>query len=55
MSVPTPTRSSDGFDPGGFERIPPQDLDAEQSVLGGMMLSKDVIGDVVEVLQGSDF
>ena len=23
---------------GGFERVPPQDLDAEQSVLGGMLL-----------------
>ncbi|WP_258527724.1 replicative DNA helicase [Streptomyces sp. NBRC 110611] len=40
---------------GGFERIPPQDLDAEQSVLGGMLLSKDAIADVVEVLKGEDF
>ncbi|WP_257155770.1 MULTISPECIES: replicative DNA helicase [Streptomyces] len=39
----------------GFERVPPQDLDAEQSVLGGMMLSKDAIADVVEVLKGNDF
>ncbi|MCM2578513.1 replicative DNA helicase [Streptomyces sp. MTZ3.1] len=38
-----------------FERVPPQDLDAEQSVLGGMLLSKDAIADVVEVLKGSDF
>ena len=28
---------------------------AEQSVLGGMMLSKDAIADVVEVLRGNDF
>ncbi|MEV6108499.1 replicative DNA helicase [Streptomyces sp. NPDC051940] len=41
--------------PSGFERVPPQDLDAEQSVLGGMMLSKDAIADVVEVLKGHDF
>ncbi|MBV6700283.1 replicative DNA helicase [Kitasatospora aureofaciens] len=40
---------------GGFERIPPQDLAAEQSVLGGMMLSKDAIGDVAEVLKPRDF
>jgi replicative DNA helicase len=57
MSVTTLDRPAD--DPGsggsGFERIPPQDLEAEQSVLGGMMLSKDAIADVVEVLQGSDF
>jgi replicative DNA helicase len=39
----------------GFERVPPQDLDAEQSVLGGMLLSKDAIADVVEVLKGDDF
>jgi replicative DNA helicase len=38
-----------------FERVPPQDLDAEQSVLGGMLLSKDAIADVVEVLKGQDF
>ena len=38
-----------------FERTPPQDLAAEQSVLGGMMLSKDAIADVVEILRGRDF
>ncbi|WP_179816212.1 replicative DNA helicase [Allostreptomyces psammosilenae] len=40
---------------GDFERTPPQDLAAEQSVLGGMLLSKDAIADVVEVLKGADF
>ena len=39
----------------GFDRQPPQDLTAEQSVLGGMMLSKDAIADVVEVLKPNDF
>jgi replicative DNA helicase len=39
----------------GYERQPPQDLAAEQSVLGGMMLSKDAIADVVEVLSPNDF
>jgi len=38
-----------------FGRTPPQDLAAEQSVLGGMLLSKDAIADVVEVLHGNDF
>jgi replicative DNA helicase len=37
------------------ERTPPQDINAEQSVLGGMLLSKDAIADVVEALQGHDF
>ncbi|WP_050806572.1 replicative DNA helicase [Nesterenkonia sp. F] len=36
-------------------RTPPQDMVAEQSVLGGMMLSKDAVADVVEVLKGHDF
>jgi replicative DNA helicase len=40
----------------GFERVPPQDLDAEQSVLGGMLLSKDAIGDVIDSpLQARDY
>lgn len=39
----------------GFEREPPQDVLAEQCVLGGMMLSKDAIADVVEVLRPGDF
>jgi len=38
-----------------LERTPPQDVAAEQSVLGGMLLSKDAIADVVEVLRGADF
>jgi replicative DNA helicase len=33
-----------------FDRTPPQDLDAEQSGLGGMLLSKDAISDVVGIL-----
>jgi len=38
-----------------FGRTPPQDVAAEQSVLGGMLLSKDAIADVIEVLRGNDF
>ena len=37
------------------ERMPPQDLAAEQSVLGGMLLSKDAIADVVRVLHPADY
>ncbi|MFC4613437.1 replicative DNA helicase [Cellulomonas algicola] len=40
---------------GGFDRTPPQDLDAERSVLGGMMISKDAIADVIEQIKGTDF
>ncbi|MBO3750258.1 replicative DNA helicase [Streptosporangiaceae bacterium NEAU-GS5] len=40
---------------GSFERTPPNNIEAEQSVLGGMLLSKDAIADVVEALRGEDF
>lgn len=36
-------------------RTPPQDVDAERGVLGGMLLSKDAIEDVVPVLKPGDF
>ena len=39
----------------GDARVPPQNLEAEQSVLGSMMLSADAIADVVEVLHAQDF
>ncbi|MGL4305692.1 MAG: replicative DNA helicase [Mycobacteriaceae bacterium] len=38
-----------------FGRQPPQDMAAEQSVLGGMLLSKDAIADVLEKLRPNDF
>ena len=37
------------------ERTPPHDLLAEQSALGGMLLSKDAVADVIETLRGDDF
>ncbi|SDD35590.1 DnaB-like helicase N terminal domain-containing protein [Geodermatophilus telluris] len=48
FSRPSPTAPE-------YDRQPPQDVAAEQSVLGGMLLSKDAIADVVEVLHGNDF
>lgn len=36
-------------------RQPPEDTGAEQSVLGGMLLSKDAIADVLERLRPQDF
>jgi len=47
---------SEGAQPGSsYERVPPQNVDAEMSVLGGMMLSKDAIADVIEILRSADF
>ncbi|AJT42288.1 replicative DNA helicase [Psychromicrobium lacuslunae] len=55
MSVTSPDASPSSLREPDFARTPPQDLVAEQSVLGGMLLSKDAIADVVEVLRGQDF
>ncbi len=40
---------------GAPDRTPPQDIAAEQSVIGAMLLSKDAIADVVESLREQDF
>ncbi|CAO5193357.1 Replicative DNA helicase DnaB [Frankia sp. AiPs1] len=53
MSVTEISRGAGGSPE--FDRTPPHDLPAEQSVLGGMLLSKDAIADVVEVLRMTDF
>ena len=37
------------------DRTPPHDVLAEQSTLGGMLLSKDAVADVIEVVRGRDF
>ena len=47
IDVPPPTED--------FGRQPPQDEAAEQAVLGGMLLSKDAIADVLERLRPVDF
>jgi replicative DNA helicase len=39
---------------GDFERTPPHDVAAEQCVLGGMLMSKDAISDVMEVMRPQD-
>ncbi|MCL1840132.1 MAG: replicative DNA helicase [Propionibacteriaceae bacterium] len=48
FAAPDQQRASDG-------RTPPQDIAAEQAVLGAMLMSKDAIADVVDVVSGQDF
>lgn len=46
------------YEPGAAprgDRTPPQDMAAEQSVLGAMMISKDAIADVLETVRGTDY
>lgn len=38
-----------------MQRIPPNSLEAEQSVLGAMLLDKEAISTAAEILQGEDF
>jgi len=38
-----------------LERVPPQSIEAEQGVLGSMLLERDAIARVVEMLRGEDF
>ena len=38
-----------------YERTPPYDLLAEQSTLGGMLLSPDAVAEVTGLLRGADF
>lgn len=41
--------------PVAFDRVPPHNLDAEVSVLGSMLLSKDAIAEVSEIVKAEDF
>ena len=53
LDLSTAPRQQGG--PSGFERMPPQDVLAEQCALGAMLLSKDAVADVSENLRGADF
>ena len=57
MSIADISEERLGRPPGdrGNERTPPHDLLAEQSTLGGMLLSADAVADVVESIRGTDF
>lgn len=41
--------------PMGDARVIPHNIEAEQSTLGGMLLSQEAVADVLEVVTGSDF
>jgi len=50
--APEPERPREGWQ---GERTPPHDLLAEQSAIGGMLLSKDAVADVLEAVRSVDF
>ncbi len=39
---------------GAMDRLPPQSLEAEMSLLGSMMLARDVVGEVIQIIARSD-
>lgn len=43
------------MDNSAFERIPPQNLEAEKAVLAAMMLDKDAIYEAVQIIKAEDF
>lgn len=45
----------DAMDIGALGRIPPQNIEAEQSVLGSMLIDKEVIPVIMEILKPEDF
>src|SRR3954453_7031404 len=51
----TPAQAVGNASPLAAAPIPPQNLDAEESVLGAMMLSPGAIGAVSELLDAGDF
>ena len=48
-------RSSQAVRDALFDRVPPHDDAAEMAVLGGMLMSKDAIGEVSQMIDVSDF
>jgi replicative DNA helicase len=55
MTVAEAARGDAPYSSDAPERTPPQDIVAEQSVLGAMLLNKDAIANVLETLKPHDF
>lgn len=41
--------------PRGVDRVPPHNLEAEESLLGAMLLSREAIAEAIELVSGDDF
>jgi replicative DNA helicase len=40
---------------GGYDRIPPQNVEAEKAVLGSVLVDREMMSTVTEIVQGADF
>src|SRR5512132_2183894 len=55
MNAPVSAQLAEVVQPAQTAPVPPQNLDAEESVLGSMLLSPGAIGAVSEILDAADF
>ena len=57
MAIRPPVAEGGASRPDGqaYERVPPHNIEAEESVLGSMLLSKNAIAEVLEMLHEDDF
>jgi replicative DNA helicase len=55
IPLPNPDRGSSPDDRRSGVRIPPHNLEAEESLLGAMLLSKDAVATAVETVSAADF
>ena len=56
MPEPTPEKSSETLDFRTLaDRVPPQNLEAEEAILGGILVDPEAIGRVTDILEGEAF
>lgn len=53
MAPPKRKRRDDGSEKPVFDRVPPQNIEAERSVLGAMLLNPEAVGSAIEILRDS--
>jgi len=52
LAEPRETMNEQGGEP---TRVPPHNIEAEQSVIGGILLDNEVLPNVLEILRGGEF
>ena len=54
-AVPGRSHEDPGYGQSRMGRMPPQDVEAERSVLGSMLLEEQAVSETMAVLHGDDF
>jgi len=55
QNISKKTYSREALNTGKLERVPPYNLEAEESLLGSMLISKEAIVSVIEIVREDDF